>query len=33
MGVFSVTGWYRILRAHSQWTLFRAIRYTLWLTR
>jgi hypothetical protein len=25
--------WYRILRAHHQWTLFHAIRYALWLTR
>ena len=25
--------WYRILRAHHQWTVFQAIRYALWLTR
>jgi hypothetical protein len=25
--------WYRILRAHHQWTMFHAIRYVLWLAR
>ena len=25
--------WYRILRAHHQWTMFQAIRYALWLAR
>ena len=25
--------WYRILRAHHQWTVFQAIRYALWLAR
>ena len=29
----SILGWYRILRAHHQWTIFQAIRYALWLTR
>lgn len=29
----SVLGWYRILRAHYQWSLFAAIRYALWLSR
>jgi len=28
-----VLGWYRILRAHHQWSVFQAIRYALWLTR
>ena len=25
--------WYRILRAHHQWTVFQAIRYAMWLAR
>jgi hypothetical protein len=25
--------WYRILRAHHQWTVFQSIRYALWLMR
>ena len=29
----SVLGWYRILRARHQWTIFQAIRYALWLAR
>ena len=29
----SILAWYRILRAHHQWTLFQAIRYALWLAR
>jgi len=29
----SLFDWYRILRAHRQWTVFQAIRYALWLTR
>jgi len=29
----SFFGWYRILRAHHQWTVFQAIRYALWLAR
>jgi hypothetical protein len=29
----SILGWYRILRAHHQWTMFQAIRYALWLAR
>ncbi len=29
----SVLGWYRVLRAHHQWTIFQAIRYALWLAR
>ena len=29
----SLLRWYRILRAHHQWTVFQAIRYALWLTR
>ncbi len=29
----SLIGWYRILRAHHQWTVFQAIRYALWLAR
>jgi alkylated DNA nucleotide flippase Atl1 len=29
----SVLDWYRILRAHHQWTIFQAIRFALWLSR
>ncbi len=29
----SLLEWYRILRVHHQWTMFQAIRYTLWLAR
>lgn len=29
----SFFGWYHILRAHHQWTVFQAIRYALWLAR
>jgi hypothetical protein len=29
----SIPDWYRILRAHHQWTMFQAIRYALWLAR
>ena len=29
----SILDWYRILRAHHQWTIFQSIRYALWLTR
>ena len=29
----SILGWYRILRAHHQWTIFQAVRYALWLMR
>jgi len=29
----SMLGWYRILRAHYQFTMFQAIRYALWLAR
>jgi hypothetical protein len=29
----SLLDWYRLLRAHHQWTMFQAIRYALWLTR
>jgi hypothetical protein len=29
----SILDWYRILRAHRQWTMFQAIRYALWLAR
>jgi len=25
--------WYRILRAHHQWTVFRSIQYALWVMR
>ena len=28
----SILEWYRILRAHHQWTMFQAIRYALWFT-
>jgi hypothetical protein len=33
MKTLSITGWYRILRAHHHWTIFQAIRYALWLAR
>jgi hypothetical protein len=29
----SLLDWYRMLRAHHQWTVFQAIRYALWLAR
>ena len=29
----SILGWYRMLRAHYHWTIFQAIRYSLWLAR
>jgi hypothetical protein len=29
----SLLEWYRILRAHHQWTKFQVIRYALWLAR
>jgi hypothetical protein len=29
----SLLEWYRILRAHNQWTIFQAVRYALWLAR
>ena len=29
----SLLEWYRILRAHHQWTIFQAIHYALWLAR
>ena len=29
----SVREWYRILRAHYEFTIFQAIRYALWLAR
>jgi hypothetical protein len=29
----TTTGWYRILRAHYQFSMFQAIRYALWLGR
>jgi hypothetical protein len=25
--------WYRILRAHHEWTVFQSIQYALWLMR
>jgi hypothetical protein len=25
--------WYRILRAHHQWTVFQSMQYALWLMR
>lgn len=31
MKPLSILGWYRILRAHQQWTVFQSIRYALWL--
>jgi hypothetical protein len=33
MKPISILDWYRILRAHQQWTIFQSIRYALWLTR
>jgi hypothetical protein len=33
MKTLSVLDWYRVLRAHHEWTLFQAIRYALWLAR
>jgi hypothetical protein len=33
MKPLSTLGWYRILRAHHQWTIFQSIRYALWLAR
>jgi hypothetical protein len=33
MSVLFLKRWYRILQAHREWTLFHAIRCTLWLTR
>ena len=33
MKPLSISEWYRILRAHHQWTMFEAIQYALWLTR
>ncbi len=33
MKQLSILDWYRILRAHHQWTVFQALRYALWLTR
>jgi len=33
MKQLSILDWYRVLRAHHQWTVFQAIRYALWLTR
>ena len=27
----SFVQWYRILRAHHQWTVFQSIRFALWL--
>jgi len=29
----SIGDWYRILRVHHQWSIFQAIRYSLWLLR
>jgi hypothetical protein len=29
----SIIEWFRILRAHHQWTMFQAIRYALWLAK
>ena len=29
----TILDWYRILRAHHQWTIFQAIRFALWLSR
>ena len=31
MKPLSILEWYRILRAHHQWTMFQSIRYALWL--
>ena len=33
MKQLSVREWYRILRAHYEFTIFQAIRYALWLAR
>ena len=33
MKSLTFTQWYRILRAHHQWTVFQSIQYALWLTR
>ena len=33
MKSLSILDWYRILRAHYQWTIFQSIRYALWLVR
>jgi hypothetical protein len=33
MKSLTFTQWYRILRAHYQWTVFQSIQYALWLTR
>jgi hypothetical protein len=33
MKPISILDWYRILRAHQQWTIFQSIRYALWLMR
>ena len=29
----SLLGWYRMLRVQHEWTIFQAIRFTLWLAR
>jgi hypothetical protein len=29
----SLLEWYRILRAHHEWTIFQAVRFALWLAR
>ena len=31
MKALSIVDWYRILRAHHEWTIFQSIRYALWL--
>jgi hypothetical protein len=33
MKSLTIIQWYRILRAHHQWTVFQSIRYALWLVR
>jgi hypothetical protein len=33
MKPLSILDWYRILRAHHQWTIFQSFRYALWLAR
>jgi hypothetical protein len=33
MKPLSILDWYRILRAHRQWTIFQSFRYALWLAR
>jgi hypothetical protein len=33
MKSLSILDWYRIPRAHYQWTIFQSIRYALWLAR